>query len=94
MLTQKKLYLVIINMGGYVHEKIYVLTRRNNEFFDECYDYWDRSENYGFMGDDNRKLGPKKHDGYWEFLFEDKKEAQTFLDGAMAAKQFLLNLLK
>ena len=37
-------------------------------------------------------LGPQKRRGYWSFLFEDKKETQIFLDGAIAAKQFLFQL--
>lgn len=88
MLNQSKLYLVTINMGGFVHNKVYTLTRRESEY-SNGYDYWDRSQNYGFNVDDKRKLGPYKTDGCWQFLFDSKQEAQTFLDGALAAKDFM-----
>lgn len=89
MLNQPKLYMVTINLGGWVHDRIYTLNRRKSEY-GEDYDYWDRGGNIGFMADDKRKLGPRKEDGIWQFLFDNKKDAQTFLDGALAARNFMV----
>jgi hypothetical protein len=89
MLEQQKLYLVTINMGGWIHDNIYTLTRSKSQFC-KGYDYWDRHGDVGFMADDKRKLGPYKQDGCWQFLFDNKKDAQTFLDGALAARNFMI----
>lgn len=90
MLKQNKLYLITINIGSWVHPKLSILHAKESDF-EKGYDYWDRSGNYGFQAGDKRKLGAYKRHGCWQFLFEDRNEAQTFLDGAIAAKSFLLS---
>jgi hypothetical protein len=89
MLNQPKLYLVTINLGGWIHDKIYTLRRCKSEW-DKGYDYWDPTGNHGFMSENKRKLGPRKEGGEWQFLFEKKEDAKLFLDGALAARDFMV----
>ncbi len=62
----KTLYMVVINLGGFVHEKVYVL----NATRDHC-GYWDKNGEHGFYIDDvddpaTRKiLGLNKSYGCW-----------------------------
>ena len=97
----KTLYLIIINQGGFVHDKLYILNKDNKSSYPG---YWDKTGNYGFILDDldqtynltngqSEYFGLNKNDGYWEFITHDKKEAETFLAGALAAKEFIKNFV-
>jgi len=90
----KTLYLIIINQGGFVHDKLYILNKDNKSSYPG---YWDKTGNYGFILDDldgqSEYFGLNKNDGCWEFIASNKKEAETFLAGALAAKEFIKNFV-
>jgi hypothetical protein len=90
-LKSKKLYMAVINLGGFVHPDVYEL------YLTESKDgHWDEEGDYGFLHEDNQPLGIKWGDrgGIVEFLSTDKKEAETFLSGALTAKKFLLDMIR
>lgn len=82
----KKLYAVIINLGGLLHRKVVTLTRTN----DTIGGFWDNTSGEGFSARCNFTLGKNSNGaGYNLYLFENKSEAEQFLRGGVAVLEFM-----
>lgn len=86
----KRLYAVVINLGGFVHNKVYVLNRTKHGSM-EYPGYWAAYGDQGFFVDQRpMKLGLNKlSKNYIIYLAKEKHDADLFLLGAMTAKNFM-----
>ena len=80
--------MVIINLGGLLHDKVYRLMKKEDSGWYDAPAYYDKSGNYGFEHT-NVQLGLNKKQCYWIFVAKTKEEAQQFLDGAVAIIDFM-----
>lgn len=94
----KVIYMVQINLGGLVHDKVYELRLKYAD--KKEIEYWDRSGNIWFSfgtSNYNSRLKRKivtlneiyKSYGLWQFITDDKEKAKLFHKGAIASLEFM-----
>ena len=89
----KHLYMIVMNIGGSLHDKVYKLTLKDDGLSN---DYWDKSGNHDFPSNkvNTEKTHFKvKNSGYIRIAFINVSDAQLFLEGANEFRDFCLNWL-
>ena len=85
---KKSKYVVIINWGGGLHDKVIKVSLRDKMYDNNDEDvYLDHSKDILYKKDEER-------DGYLIRGFDSKSDAQLFLDGAKAFKKFLQQYIR
>lgn len=91
----KTIYMVFINMGGLVHDKVHTLRLKPS---DEGLHYWDSTGNYDIVisKDHSYNTLPSvkldeviKCNCVWKFVSDKKENAELFLKGATASLAFM-----
>jgi len=76
----KKIYCVVCNLGGFLWKRVVVLKR---DGLGVGGDYWaNRKENFC---EEELKLGHNHYGGGFLYVFKDKRDAELFLEGGLAA---------
>lgn len=88
-----KLYMIVWNLGGNLHNEVYTLYPKPSEY-EEGYDYWDKTGNYGFATEDNIILGLNKQSGCWRYITNNQKDSWKIFLGARITKLFFQELIK
>lgn len=88
--------MVIMNIGGSLHDKIYKLTLSDDPVIVGPKCYWDKSGNNDFpysKVNAKKKYFAIRDSGYTRFAFVNESDARLFLDGANEFRDFCINWL-